>query len=87
MASPLGSPDARVQWRKNVWATLPLYLRPSLYFVYRYVLRLGFLDGKEGFVFHVLQAFWYRLLVDIELDELRRDARMRARSAEGAGDP
>jgi hypothetical protein len=33
--------------------------------------RLGFLDGKEGFVFHVLQGFWYRLLVDINIDELR----------------
>jgi hypothetical protein len=38
------------------------------------VLRLGFLDGKEGFVFHVLQAFWYRLLVDINIDEQRRAA-------------
>lgn len=67
-----GTPDERVLWLKRVWARLPLYLRPSLYFVYRYVFRLGFLDGKEGFLFHVLQGFWYRLLVDINLDELRR---------------
>lgn len=70
-----GSPDARVARMKSVWAHLPLYLRPCLYFAYRYVLRLGFLDGKEGFVFHFLQAWWYRLLVDIELDELRRRQR------------
>ena len=44
------------------------------YFVYRYVFRLGFLDGKEGFIFHFMQAFWYRLLVDINRDELRRQA-------------
>ncbi|MGC4080847.1 MAG: hypothetical protein QM736_01690 [Vicinamibacterales bacterium] len=43
-------------------------------FAYRYVLRLGFLDGKEGFIFHFLQAFWYRLLVDINRVELRRTA-------------
>ena len=68
----LGTPDERVQWLKaNVWRRLPLYVRPALYFFYRYVLRLGFLDGKEGFVFHFLQAYWYRLLVDINLDELR----------------
>jgi glycosyltransferase involved in cell wall biosynthesis len=71
-ASPFGAPDERILWLKGIWKRLPLYVRPCLYFLYRYVLRLGFLDGKEGFVFHVLQGFWYRLLVDIKLDELRR---------------
>jgi glycosyltransferase involved in cell wall biosynthesis len=70
-----GSPDDRVRWLKNLWARLPLYVRPFLYFGYRYVLRLGFLDGREGFIFHVLQGFWYRLLVDVKLDELRRGKR------------
>jgi len=64
-----GSPDQRTAWMKSVWNRLPLYLRPFLYFFYRYVLRLGFLDGKEGFVFHFMQAYWYRLLVDINRDE------------------
>jgi len=67
----LGSPDERTTRLKNLWARLPLYARPALYFFYRYVLRFGFLDGKEGFVFHFLQAFWYRTLVDINIDELR----------------
>jgi len=67
-----GSPDERSLWRKRSWGRLPLYTRPFLYFAYRYFFRLGFLDGKQGFIFHFLQAFWYRLLVDIELDELRR---------------
>jgi glycosyltransferase involved in cell wall biosynthesis len=69
-----GSPDDRTRWLKARWASLPLFVRPHLYVVYRYILRLGFLDGKEGFIFHVLQAFWYRLLVDINIDELRRTA-------------
>jgi glycosyltransferase involved in cell wall biosynthesis len=68
----LGSPDQRIRVLKNGWSRLPLFVRPGLYFFYRYVLRLGFLDGREGFVFHFLQAFWYRLLVDVHLDELRR---------------
>jgi glycosyltransferase involved in cell wall biosynthesis len=68
----LGSPDDRVRWCKQLWSRLPLYVRPVLYFLYRYVCRLGFLDGKAGFTFHVLQAFWYRLLVDMQLDELRQ---------------
>lgn len=74
MRALVGSPDDRTRWLKARWASLPLFVRPHLYVFYRYILRLGFLDGKEGFVFHVLQAFWYRLLVDINIDELRRSA-------------
>lgn len=69
----LGNPDQRTAWLKAIWRRLPLYLRPVCYFVYRYVIRLGFLDGRQGFVFHVLQGFWYRLLVDINIEEQLRD--------------
>ncbi len=67
-----GNPDERTLWLKSVWYRLPLYVRPALYFFYRYFLRLGFLDGKQGFIFHFLHSFWFRLLVDINLDELRK---------------
>jgi hypothetical protein len=67
-----GHPDARTERRKSVWVRMPRYTRPLGYFLYRYVVRLGFLDGKQGFVFHFMQAWWYRLLVDINLDELRK---------------
>jgi hypothetical protein len=73
-ASVFKSHDERTRWFKHVWSHLPLFLRPCLYVFYRYVVRLGFLDGKQGFIFHVLQAFWYRLLVDINIDELRAGA-------------
>jgi glycosyltransferase involved in cell wall biosynthesis len=66
-----GNPDQRTAGLKHLWSRLPLFIRPIAYFSYRYFLRLGFLDGKEGFIFHFMQAFWYRLLVDINLDELR----------------
>jgi len=66
-----GTPDQRTLALKRVWLRLPLYVRPLLYFFYRYFLRLGFLDGKQGAIFHFLQAFWFRLLVDINLDEIR----------------
>jgi hypothetical protein len=67
-----GTPDERTIWMKRVWNRMPLFARPFGYFVYRYVFRLGFLDGKQGFIFHFMQAFWYRLLVDINRDELLR---------------
>ena len=65
------TPDQRVIWFKRLWSRLPLFVRPTLYFIYRYFLRVGFLDGKEGFIFHFMQAYWYRLLVDINVDEIR----------------
>lgn len=70
--TPFGNSDQRTLWLKTIWYGLPLYVRPFLYFVYRYVLRLGFLDGKTGFIFHFLHAFWYRLIVDIKLDALKK---------------
>jgi glycosyltransferase involved in cell wall biosynthesis len=71
--SLFGTPDQRTLWLKRIWYRLPLYVRPCLYFFYRYVLRLGFLDGKQGFLFHFLQGFWYRLIVDAVLDDLRHE--------------
>jgi glycosyltransferase involved in cell wall biosynthesis len=68
-----GDSDQRTLWLKSVWYRLPLYMRPFLYFGYRYFFRLGFLDGKIGFIFHFLHAFWYRLLVDIKLDALKNE--------------
>jgi len=69
-ASLLGNPDQYVVWLKQQWDRMPLYVRPFMYFFLRYFALLGFLDGKQGFIFHFLQGFWYRLLVDIHLDEL-----------------
>lgn len=67
-----GNPDQRMLWFKNRWYRMPLYVRPALYFGYRYFFRMGFLDGVNGFIYHFLQAFWFRLLVDIKIAELRR---------------
>ncbi len=67
-----GSPDERVLWQKRIWFRMPLFLRPFLYFFWRYFLLLGFLDGSRGALFHFLQAFWFRLVVDVRLAELRR---------------
>jgi glycosyltransferase involved in cell wall biosynthesis len=67
-----GNPDERVLWAKSLYYRLPLFLRPGLYFAYRYFLRLGVLDGWNGFIFHFLQAFWFRFVLDLRLSELLR---------------
>ena len=62
-----GTQAQRKRWiRYRLWNRLPPLLRPFLYFAYRYIFRAGFLDGKEGFIFHFLQALWFPLLVDIK---------------------
>jgi glycosyltransferase involved in cell wall biosynthesis len=57
--------------RNHVFGSAPLYLRGVMYFFLRYVLRLGFLDGRQGFVFHFLQGFWNFILIDAKIDEAR----------------
>jgi glycosyltransferase involved in cell wall biosynthesis len=70
-----GTPDQHTLWLKRLYYRLPLYVRPFAYWFYHYFLLLGFLDGKEGAIFHFLRAFWFRLVVDIRLEELRKAAR------------
>ena len=65
-----GPPNERRAWLKKMWWKLPRYLRPFLYFTYRFLFKLGFMDGRNGIIFHFLQAFWFRLVVDIKIDEL-----------------
>ncbi|MBB3057115.1 exosortase Y [Mucilaginibacter gotjawali] len=65
-----GSPDERTAWLKQLWWQLPRYVRPMLYFLYRMFFQLGILDGRTGVIFHFLQAFWFRLVVDIKIDEI-----------------
>ena len=70
-----GSPDERTAWFKRIWWKLPRYTRPFLYFTYRMVFQLGILDGKTGILFHFLQGFWFRIVVDIKLQEIINQAR------------
>ena len=58
--------------KESLYNKLPLFVRPSLYFFYRYFLRLGFLDGMEGFAYHFMQGLWYRCLVDLKCLEAER---------------
>jgi glycosyltransferase involved in cell wall biosynthesis len=63
----------RRRWAKEaIYGRAPLFIRPLAYWMYRYFLRLGFLDGLPGLVFHFLQGFWYRFLVDAKLYERTR---------------
>jgi len=65
-----GSQPERKRWTKlYVWNKLPLLIRPFLFFIRNYVLRGGFLDGKPGFIYHILWSFWYPFLVSAKVVE------------------
>jgi glycosyltransferase involved in cell wall biosynthesis len=74
VASLRGGKQAGVKrWIKEVlYARLPRGFRAFAYFLYRYVIRVGFLDGQAGTAFHFLQGFWYRYLVDAKVSEVKR---------------
>jgi glycosyltransferase involved in cell wall biosynthesis len=69
-----GSQEQRTRYFKIKYASLPLFTRPLLYFMYRYFIKLGFLDGIKGLIWHSLQGLWYRFLVDAKIYEVYQRA-------------
>ena len=67
-----GTEEQRKRWLKLKYVKTPLFLRPHINFINRYIFRGGFLDGKAGFIWHILQGFWYRTLVDAKIYEIRK---------------
>ena len=53
----------------GLYYKFPLFFRCYLLFIYNYIFRLGFLDGKVGFIYHYMYHRWYRTLVDSKILE------------------
>jgi len=71
VADAKGNPAQRKRAWREKYNRLPLFVRPFALFGYRYFFKLGFLDGTEGFIFWVLQTFWFRFLIDAKIWEKR----------------
>jgi glycosyltransferase involved in cell wall biosynthesis len=71
-ASATGNAAEQKRYLRSLYDRAPALLRPFVLFHYRYFFRLGFLDGVEGFIFYVLQTFWFRFLIDAKLWEARK---------------
>lgn len=69
-----GNQEQRTRYLKIKYANLPLFTRPFAYFIFRYIFKLGFLDGTKGLIWHCLQGFWYRFLVDAKIYEVYHKA-------------
>ncbi len=76
-----GNSIERKRWLKqNIFEKAPQFSRSFMYFFYRYIVRLGFLDGKQGLVFFVLQSFWFRFIIDAKVFEVRNSAEIEGKS-------
>lgn len=67
-----GAHSESIRKKKLKYIKLPLFWRAFAFFILRYFFRLGFLDGKEGFLWHFLQGFWYRTLADAKVYEIKK---------------
>lgn len=66
------SPQALAKrMKKHKYARQPLFWRSFAYFCYRYFLKGACLDGKVGFIWTFLQGWWYRMLVDAKVYEIK----------------
>ncbi len=69
--------DAKAKFKRflrwKIYYKLPAGFRAYAYYFYRYYIRLGFLDGREGKIFCFMQAYWYRFLVDAKIYEMKRN--------------
>ncbi len=67
-----GSRQAAVKrWiKERLYNRIPYQISAPCYLLYRLIFQLGFLDGKQGLVYHGLQGLWYRFLVGAKVAEL-----------------
>jgi hypothetical protein len=59
----------RRRMKYDLYYRAPRFVRCHLWFIYNYYFKFGFLDGKEGYIFHYFECYWYRFLVDVQLYE------------------
>lgn len=67
-AKLFGTPVERKRWLKRLWVYLPG--RPLLRFLWMYVFRLGFLDGRPGLIFCSLMSF-HEAVINAKLYEMK----------------
>jgi glycosyltransferase involved in cell wall biosynthesis len=72
-----GNPMEVRRYQRLKYYSYPIFLRVFLYFFYRYFLKMGFLDGKNGLIFHFLQGFWFRFLVDAKIYEVEQNEKLK----------
>ncbi|MAF80319.1 glycosyl transferase [bacterium] len=67
--------EKTINKKQSFYYKLPMFWRARFYYWYRMIFRLGILDKKEGRLFHYLQAYWYRMLIDAKLYEMKKQSK------------
>lgn len=67
------NPSVRRQAFKRIYLKLPA--RPLISFLYLYVYRMGFLDGRAGFDYALLRTL-YEVLISMKVREMRNEKRV-----------
>lgn len=53
----------------GLYYRFPMFVRSLLVFWYFYIFKLGFLDGRAGYIYNYMYHRWYRNLVDTKIYE------------------
>jgi len=56
-------------FKERIYNKMPLWFGPLAYFLYRVFILRGIFDGPSGMIYHTLQGFWYRYLVNAKIFE------------------
>jgi glycosyltransferase involved in cell wall biosynthesis len=66
----------RSRFLRRILYMLPSPVLPFAQFFYRYIIRLGILDGWQGFIYNFLLQLWYPIMVEamyLDLKYVRRE--------------
>jgi glycosyltransferase involved in cell wall biosynthesis len=59
-------------YKINIYYKFPMFVRPFFLFFYNYVIKLGFLSSWQGFIFYFFQVLWFRFLVDVNINQIKK---------------
>lgn len=71
--SKLDNRNNKKRKMKDLYTRMPLFIRPFLFFFYRYFFKLSFLEGKEAFIWDFMHCLWYRTLADAKVFEIYKN--------------
>ena len=75
----LAALDAPTKMRRfikfKIYYKMPSRIRSKLVFIYWYYMKLGFLDGEEGYYWNFFQTYFYRTLVDAKIEEVIKEGK------------
>ncbi len=64
--------------KQRIFRKIPYEISAFAYFFFRYVIQLGFLDGREGLAYHVIQGYWQQFVIGAKARELEAAVRKTA---------